>query len=99
MQQGGMSAITATVARRYGVPIEDILGARRFKEIVEPRHVAMYLMRVSGYSFGHIADWVGRDKSTVIQGVRKVERLLDESEDMADLVVDLRGEIRACGCA
>jgi chromosomal replication initiator protein len=67
--------IQAVVANHWGVPISALSSKRRTKDLTVPRQVAMYLIRELlelplvkiGYLFG------GRDHSTVIHSVRKVE--------------------------
>ena len=67
--------IQAAVANHWGVPISALSSKRRTKDLTVPRQVAMYLIRELlelplvkiGYLFG------GRDHSTVIHSVRKVE--------------------------
>ena len=75
--------IVETVARYYGVPLEQIKGKARDKQIVLPRQIAMYLMREEteapliriGEALG------GKDHSTVLHGCEKIEREMAENED------------------
>ena len=63
------------VAQSWGVPIEALASKKRTKEVTAPRQVAMYLIRELldlplveiGKLFG------GRDHSTVIHSIQKVE--------------------------
>jgi chromosomal replication initiator protein len=68
----------------------DITGAKRDKEIVVPRQVAMYLMRHEmGLSYPKIAGAVGgRDHTTAMHSVQKIERQLETDDG-------LRGEVQA----
>ena len=72
----------------YDLRSEDIVGSKRDKEIVRPRQVAMYLMRHEmSLSFPKIAGAVGgRDHTTAMHSVAKIEKLLEVDED-------LRGEL------
>lgn len=74
----------------YDLGTDDITGPKRDKEIVFPRQVAMYLMRHEmNLSFPKIAQAVGgRDHTTAMHSVTKVEKLL-ESDEM------LRSEVNA----
>ena len=57
----------------YGVPVDDILGKRRLKLIVDARHDAMYRMRNDlRMTYSHIGLIFNRDHSTVIHAVEKV---------------------------
>ncbi len=81
-------SIRAAVARHWNVEAQALASKRRTKEFTVPRQIAMYLMRELlrvplvqiGALFG------GRDHSTVIHSIRKVEESM-----LRDPV--LRGEI------
>jgi chromosomal replication initiator protein len=84
--------IVEVVARYYQVPIDQLRGKARDKQIVLPRQVAMYLMREEteapllriGAALG------GRDHSTVLHGCEKIEREMSESDDFRREVGSLR---------
>lgn len=84
--------IVEIVARYYQVPVEQLRGKARDKQIVLPRQVAMYLMREEteapllriGAALG------GRDHSTVLHGCEKIEREMHESDDFRREVSSLR---------
>jgi len=69
------------VAKEWGVSIEGLTSKRRTKDLSVPRQVAMYLMRetldLSLVEIGKV--FGGRDHSTVIHAVNKVEE--DMSSD------------------
>lgn len=63
------------VSNYYQIPTEDLLGPRRHKEFVHPRQVMMYLLRNElEYSFPKIGRELGKDHTTVMHGVSKIER-------------------------
>ncbi len=70
--------IQRIVARHYNVSKNDLLSSRRTRTIVRPRQVAMFLAKALtprslpeiGRRFG------GRDHTTVLHAVRKIESLL-----------------------
>lgn len=68
--------VLKTVSKYYSVKIADIKGQRRTKDIVLPRQVAMYLMRMLTPTplegIGEILG--GRDHTTVLYGVEKIEK-------------------------
>lgn len=66
----------------YDLHVEDITGPKRDKEIVVPRQIAMYLMRQElSLSFPKIAAAVGgRDHTTAMHSVSKIEKLLEADE-------------------
>ncbi len=63
-------------ARHFQIPIEDIMGPKRDKDIVVPRQVAMYMLRSELHlSFPKIARELGRkDHTTAIHSVEKIEK-------------------------
>ena len=69
-----------TICDFYEIERVDLLGSRRFKEIVLPRQLAMYLLRHElSLSFPQIAMLVKRkDHTTIIHGCDKIEKLLQK---------------------
>ena len=78
--------IQRVVARHYNVSKSDLLSSRRTRTIVRPRQIAMYLAKVLtprslpeiGRRFG------GRDHTTVLHAVRKIEELIGGDKTLAD---------------
>jgi chromosomal replication initiator protein len=78
--------IQRVVARHYNVSKADLLSSRRTRTIVRPRQIAMYLAKVLtprslpeiGRRFG------GRDHTTVLHAVRKIEELINGDHTLAD---------------
>ena len=68
--------IIERTARHFQIPIEDIVGPKRDKDIVVPRQVAMYMLRSELHlSFPKIARELGRkDHTTAIHSVEKIEK-------------------------
>jgi chromosomal replication initiator protein len=67
-----MSILTA-VARYFGVKSDDLKGKARNKQIVLPRHIAMYLLREDGHlSTPEVGRLLNRDHTTVLHGVKQV---------------------------
>jgi chromosomal replication initiator protein len=89
--------IQRIVARHYNVSKTELLSNRRTRTIVKPRQVAMYLSKVMtprslpeiGRRFG------GRDHTTVLHAVRKIETLTTSDNTLAqelELLKRLIGE-------
>jgi chromosomal replication initiator protein len=76
--------IIERTARHFQVPVDDIIGPKRDKDIVVPRQIAMYILRSELHlSFPKIARELGRkDHTTAIHSVEKIEK---ESRLDADL--------------
>ena len=57
-----------------GIPVPDIIGHKRTKEFVRVRQAVMWEARRQGYSLPQIGRALNRDHTTVIHGLRQVER-------------------------
>lgn len=76
--------IQKIVARQFNVSKNDLLSNRRTRVIVRPRQIAMYLAKVMtprslpeiGRRFG------GRDHTTVLHAVRKIESLTSDDQKL-----------------
>ena len=99
MPAGGRSVsitnIQKTVANFYGIKVTDLKSTRRFKNIAEPRQVAMYLTRkLTQLSFPGIGREFGnKDHSTVIHAVRKVEDRMKQSSQLREEIQTLKKSI------
>ena len=84
--------IQRKVAEHYNLRMTDMHSARRARNVARPRQVAMYLAKVLtarslpeiGRKFG------GRDHTTVMHAVRKVEELIDQDAQIAQDVDVIR---------
>jgi chromosomal replication initiator protein len=87
--------IQRVVARHYSIPKTDLVSARRTQAIVRPRQIAMYLAKVMtprslpeiGRRFG------GRDHTTVLHAVRKIDELAKTDSRLADDIELLKRQI------
>ena len=78
--------IQRVVARQYNVSRSDLLSSRRTANVVRPRQIAMYLAKTLtlrslpeiGRRFG------GRDHTTVLHAVRKIENLVGNDHTLAE---------------
>ena len=87
--------IQKVVAREYGISVEDILSARRTRAIVLPRQIAMFLSKtLTPRSLPDIGRRFGnRDHTTVIHGVRKIEKMRGDDPAFKPEVERLRSLI------
>jgi len=85
------------IANYYSLSVADITGPKRDKDIVAPRQLAMYLMRHElNLSFPKIAEVVGgRDHSTAMHSVAKVERLIEANEVLREDLNAIRDTLRS----
>ena len=77
--------ILRIIGRHYNVPRADLLSPRRARSIVRPRQVGMYLAKkLTPRSLPEIGRrFGGRDHSTVLHAVRKIEDLLKTDDQLA----------------
>ncbi|HTP91912.1 MAG TPA: chromosomal replication initiator protein DnaA [Xanthobacteraceae bacterium] len=88
--------IQRVVARQYNVSRADLLSSRRTANVVRPRQVAMYLAKVLtlrslpeiGRRFG------GRDHTTVLHAVRKIEALAGNDSAFAEEIEALKRQLQ-----
>jgi chromosomal replication initiator protein len=88
--------IQRVVARQYNVSRSDLLSSRRTANVVRPRQVAMYLAKTLtlrslpeiGRRFG------GRDHTTVLHAVRKIEGLVGTDASLAEEVEILKRQLQ-----
>jgi chromosomal replication initiator protein len=72
---GGVAAaaVLTAVTRYYGVKLDDLKSKARHKQIVVPRHIAMYLLHEDAHlSTPEIGRLLNRDHTTVLHGLRLV---------------------------
>jgi chromosomal replication initiator protein len=88
--------IQKTVAHHYNVARAEMLSNRRTRSVVRPRQIAMYLSKTMtprslpeiGRRFG------GKDHTTVLHAVRKVEALIKDDPKLAKEIELLRRLIK-----
>ena len=88
--------IQRVVSRQYNVSRGDLLSSRRTANVVRPRQIAMYLAKTLtlrslpeiGRRFG------GRDHTTVLHAVRKIEGLVGADTALADEIELLKRQLQ-----
>jgi chromosomal replication initiator protein len=88
--------ILAATSTKFGIPIPEIIGPNRRRQLVTARQVAMYAARdLTDLSYPAIADaFGGRDHTTIIHAVRKVSDLMQERGQLYEQVTDLIDTLR-----
>ena len=91
-----IETIQREVAAYFDVKLHDLKGPKRHRAIAHPRMVAMYLARkLTNMSYPEIGSrFGGKDHSTVISAVRKIERLCTEDPTVRSVVGTLEGHLR-----
>ncbi len=89
--------IQRKVSEHYNIRLSDILGPKRVRTIARPRQVAMYLAKqLTSRSLPEIGRrFGGRDHTTVMHGVRRIEELKTIDNQIAEDVELLRRALEA----
>lgn len=87
------------VSKSFKMDVKSILGSKRTKEVVLARQVAMLLCREElGLSYPALGRlFGGKDHSTVLHSIKKIKQIQSDSNDMKDLVNQLRKNCRQGG--
>ena len=88
--------VLRTISGHFNVTKQDILSSRRHKTIVYPRQIGMYLAKVLttrslpeiGRKFG------GRDHTTVLHAVRKIEKLIKTNPSIRESITTLENSLK-----
>ncbi len=88
--------IQEIVSQRFGISMQELLGQRRSRAVVYPRHVAMYLCReLTDSSLPKIGErFGGRDHTTVINATSNITKLIREDRGVYNLVQELTARIK-----
>ena len=92
-----IESIQKEVANFYGMRVQDLKSERKQKNIAVPRQVTMYLARrYTGASYPEIGEkFGGKDHSTVIHAVKKIEKLLGNDPSLTKTVDALSRKIES----
>ena len=91
-----VETIQKAVSEFYNVSVDDLKSSSRKKTVAVPRHIAIYLCReLTEYSLDEIgAEFGGRDHSTVISSINKIEdRLKTGDLAISDIIKALTKQI------
>ena len=85
-------AVIKAVAEYFSLPAEALCGKSRVRDIADARHITMYLLRENAHQrttdIGRTLG--GRDHSTVIHGLRKVESALAIDTQFPRQIAEIR---------
>lgn len=89
--------IQRKVAEHYNVRLSDMIGPKRARTIARPRQVAMYLAKqLTSRSLPEIGRrFGGRDHTTIMHGVKKIEELKATDSQLSDDLQLLRRLLQA----
>jgi chromosomal replication initiator protein len=91
--------ILDATAETFGFTVDDLCGQSRRRPLVIARQVGMYVFRnITDFSYPAIAkEFGGRDHTTVIHAVSKIEALMKERRQIYDQVTSLITKIKSGG--
>lgn len=94
-EKNDIQRIQKIVANYFQISIEDIRSKKRSSNISFPRQIAMYLCRtMTTESFPKIGiEFGGKDHSTVMHSVEKIENEIKENKDLANIIEKLKKDI------
>jgi len=89
--------IQRKVSDHYNIRLSDMIGPRRMRTLARPRQIAMYLSKqLTSRSLPEIGRrFGGRDHTTVMHGVRKIEELKALDSQISDDLDLLRRSLEA----
>jgi chromosomal replication initiator protein len=92
----GIETIQREVASYFEVKVHDLKGPKRHRAVSHPRLIAMYLSRqLTQMSYPEIGSrFGGKDHSTVISAVRKIERKMGEDPSLRSIISTLTTRLR-----
>ena len=87
--------ILKKVSLHFNIKVSDIKSAKRLKAVVLPRQIAMYISRqLTSSSYPEIGDrFGGKDHSTIIHAIRKIEKLMEEDFQLKSTIDNLKKEL------
>ncbi|HVN26541.1 MAG TPA: chromosomal replication initiator protein DnaA [Candidatus Paceibacterota bacterium] len=86
--------ILKTVAEFFNISVEDLMSHNRRKEIVEPRQIAIYLLRdISELSYPYIGEKLGRDHTTAIHSYEKISHEVNRNPGLNQKILMIKDMI------
>ena len=94
-EKNDIQRIQKIVSEYFQISVEDIRSKKRSSNISFPRQIAMYLCRtMTSESFPKIGtEFGGKDHTTVMHSVDKIENEIRVNKDLANIVEKLKKDI------
>ncbi len=82
--------LVRVVSEYYNIPKTEIMGKKQKKELVYARQVCMFLMKnLFNMQVVEIAKFFGKDHTTVIHGINKVEETISINEKLKEEILEI----------
>ncbi|MGC8775771.1 MAG: chromosomal replication initiator protein DnaA [Minisyncoccia bacterium] len=86
--------VIKAVADFFNISPEDLLTPKRKKEIVEPRQIAIYLLRdVLNMSYPYIGEKMGKDHTTAIHAYEKINQEINNNSTLYQKILLIKENI------
>ena len=83
--------IIKAVAEFFNISIEDVMSHNRRKEVVEPRQIAMYLLRdILEFSYPYIGKKMGKDHTTAIHSYEKINQEINKNQSLNQKILMIK---------
>lgn len=94
-EKNDIHRIQKIVSEYFQISVDDIRSKKRSSNISFPRQIAMYLCRtMTSESFPKIGtEFGGKDHSTVMHSVEKIENEIKVNKDLANIIEKLKKDI------
>ena len=94
-EKNDVHRIQKIVSEYFQISVEDIRSKKRSSNISFPRQIAMYLCRtMTSESFPKIGtEFGGKDHTTVMHSVEKIEKEIKVNKDLANIIEKLKNDI------
>ena len=94
-EKNDIHRIQKIVSEYFQISVDDIRSKKRSSNISFPRQIAMYLCRtITSESFPKIGtEFGGKDHSTVMHSVEKIENEIKVNKDLANIIEKLKKDI------
>ena len=95
-EKNDITRIQKIVSEYFQISVEDIRSKKRSSNIAFPRQIAMYLCRkLTSESFPKIGtEFGGKDHSTVMHSVEKIETEIRNNKDLAAIIKKLENDLK-----
>jgi len=83
--------ILNAVAEFFNITMDDLLSHNRRKEVVQPRQIAIYLLRdISDLSYPYIGEKLGRDHTTAIHSYEKINHEINRNPGLNQKILMIK---------
>lgn len=92
-----MRVVLDVVSEATGISVADLRGDQRVASIIRPRQIACWIMRQeTTRSLPQIGRAMGgRDHTTILNAIRRIDQIRERDESFAVLVDDIRDQVKA----